>query len=409
MDPINSLGHFMQNAARAKIGLAVSGGGDSMALMHAAIALKQTGLDFAVATVDHGLRKAAADEAKFVASICDQHDIQHSTLHWTPGQPRNNLMSRARDARYDLLANWAKSLGIQTVLLAHTAEDQAETFLIRLARGSSAHGLAAMQATHYTHEIIWGRPFLGLTRVSLRQFLQNRGADWIDDPSNDNPQFTRILFRQSQPVLDDLGLTKNRLIQTAQNMARVRDAIDHYTDDLANRTVSQIHGAIKIDRPEFDAAPDEIRLRLLSKSLQWVAQSTYAPRQTALLSLLNAPTPSRHTQNGCIIRWNTKTIFIAREWQAIADLTVPSTAIWDRRWRLIGAPVDAQIGPIGPNGLKNWPDWQAMGLWRDAALCLPGVFKNGILHQIPFDPANPVRAELITNDMIKSTADGITA
>ena len=192
----------------APLGLAVSGGGDSLALLHLARALN---LHISVATVDHNLREGSRAEAEFVAALCQSFGIPHKILTWQSWNGRGNLQDQARRARYQLLAQWAESLGLEAIALGHTRDDLAETFLMRLGRSAGLDGLCAMQAKRSYLSKIWLRPLLEVPRVSLRDFLQTQGHDWLEDPSNDNAKFDRIRIRKAMVSLDELGLDSANL------------------------------------------------------------------------------------------------------------------------------------------------------------------------------------------------------
>ena len=149
----------------------------------------QTGASLAVATVDHGLRPESAAEAEGVARICAAWDIPHQTRTLTGLEGSSNLAARAREARYDALATWADALKMRPVLLGHTMDDQAETVLMRLGRGSGVEGLSGMPATMNWRGVTFLRPLLQVRRFQLRNFLVERGIQWAEDPTNSDPAY----------------------------------------------------------------------------------------------------------------------------------------------------------------------------------------------------------------------------
>src|SRR5690606_38404014 len=160
-------------SAPERIGVAVSGGSDSMAALHLLTAF---GLKVEAATVDHGLRPEAATEAETVARACAALSVPHETLRWTDGPAATgNLMEQARLARYRLLAGWALRRGLTQVAIAHTADDQAETFLMRLAREAGLDGLAGMRSTWEQDGVTFIRPLLVIGRADLRGYLSRHG------------------------------------------------------------------------------------------------------------------------------------------------------------------------------------------------------------------------------------------
>ena len=138
---------------------------------------------FAV-TVDHNLRSNSFQEANFVKKLCVEYRVDHSILK-IKDQVAGNLQSWARENRYRLIAEWAYQKGIKSVFLGHTLDDQAETFLLRLARGSGIDGLSAMSPKSYRNGICWLRPLLNISRKDLRIFLDDQEIPYVDDPSND--------------------------------------------------------------------------------------------------------------------------------------------------------------------------------------------------------------------------------
>ena len=196
IEPLDRLcGH-----AAGPVCVAVSGGGDSLALLLVAADWAQRrGRRLVALTVDHGLRPEAAEEACFVSNIADRLGVPHRTLRWQTPEPGQ---SKARQARHDLLAAAARETGSVLILTAHTLDDQAETFLIRARAGSGWYGLAGIQplalspADEPGVPVLVGRPLLSVPRAALRDMLREHGQDWVEDPSNDNPAYERVRMRQ---------------------------------------------------------------------------------------------------------------------------------------------------------------------------------------------------------------------
>jgi tRNA(Ile)-lysidine synthase len=199
----------------SRLGVAVSGGGDSIALLLLAQLWGQAnGVTIVGATVDHGLRSDAATEAAFVGEVCVNHNIAHEILKWDE-KPQGNVQGAARAARYKLLAGWATRQNLDAVLLGHNSDDQAETFLMRLARGSGVDGLSTMNFDWTDQSVRWLRPVIAASRDSLRQWLTVRGQTWVEDPSNEDLRFERVRLRKSMENMDKVGLDRKRLVDTA--------------------------------------------------------------------------------------------------------------------------------------------------------------------------------------------------
>jgi tRNA(Ile)-lysidine synthase len=354
---------------RSRLVLAVSGGPDSTALLllHVrARALDPTLPDAVAVTVDHGLRPEAAAEARLVAALAARHGLPHRTLRWAGDKPAANLQAEARRARYDLLFDAARDLGCDTVVTAHHADDQAETFLARLARGSGVIGLAAMAPRRAVDGLLLARPFLDLPKSRLLATLRAAGETWIDDPSNADPRFDRARWRAAAPVLADLGLTRDRLVTTTKAMARAASAIEAQVD-AALATGVEVHPAgWAAVRPEIVASlPEEIRLRLLSRLIRAVGGAPYGPRLDRLEAIATAfdgcdptATVAARTLGGARIEQRRGRIWIAAEAGRGAP---PSLRLepGDRgRWRgrrvelTREAPHPLTIAPLGPDGRR---------------------------------------------------------
>lgn len=367
------------------IGVAVSGGGDSVALL---LLLHQMavaqGRVIQAATVDHGLRAEAAAEAAGVADLCAGLGISHRTLRWVwDGQ--GNLPDRARRGRMTLLAAWAHEVGLRDVALGHTSDDQAETLLMRLARGSGVDGLSCMPARRDALGVTWHRPLLAAGRGELRAFLSARGIGWVDDPSNEDPGYDRVKARQALAVLEPLGLTVPVLVQTAERMALARAVLDDAVLALAGRAVTVQAGDVLIDRRELAQARTETRMRLLSGAMRWITTSDYRPRWQALVAAYDAVCGDRaHALAGCLFLPTKTHLRLTREYQAVRDATSMTDDLWDGRWRLNGPHTTLyQVRATGEDGLAQCPDWRAGGLPHRAAIATPSVWDDRLLVAAP--------------------------
>ena len=336
----------------AALGLAVSGGSDSMALLHlaadwAARAGTGRGVALSVVTVDHGLRPEAQDEAGLVGYTARRLGLSHETLRWSWDR-HGNVQDAARRARYRLLADWARERGLEGVLLGHTRNDQAETLLMRLARGSGVDGLAAMAPERLAHGQRFLRPLLDVERYALRRYLNARGGRWADDPTNDDPGFDRVRTRRA---LAELDLDQERLAETAARMADAREALEQMTRHVAAPHLALDMGDLTFPQDAFAAAPAEIRHRLLAHLLRWRTRSPYRPRYRALRALAEGLVRGRGgTLHGCFVSVRRGTIRIAREYAAVSGLSAPPDALWDGFWRLEAGPGAAQADRVGALG-----------------------------------------------------------
>lgn len=377
--------HFGADAPD-RLGVAVSGGGDSLALLSLAKDWRaHGGPSVHVVTVNHGLRSEAATEAAGVARICGDLGLPHETVCWTGWGGQGNLSDQARRARYRLLADWARRLDLGDVLLGHTLDDQAETFLMRLARGAGLDGLAAMRTRWLQDGIRFHRPLLGQTRAGLRSVLVARGLDWIEDPSNDDPAYARVKARQAMAALDPLGLTSGRLAEVAQHLADVRRTLYAYALGATHDHVRVEAGDLLLARDGLASLPDEVARRLLQAILAWISGPGYGPRGQAVTQMLEAARAGETmTLQGCLMLPEANALRFTREYRAVAGLRVPVDVLWDGRWMASGPPTEgAEIAPIGAAGLRACPDWREGGLPYASALACPGVWHGDALISAP--------------------------
>lgn len=255
--------------------LAVSGGPDSVALMWLAARWRRSlkrGPALTVVTVDHGLRSEAAREAREVKRLAALLDLPHKTLRWTGDKPKAGLPAAARDARYALLAKAARKLGAAHVMTAHTRDDQAETVLMRMARGSGLTGLAAMSAGTKRDDIEIVRPLLRIPKSQLIATLDRAKVGYATDPTNTDPGFTRPRLRALMPALAAEGMDSRNLQRLAARMARADAALELMADGaerfLALRNPGRSPDAI--DAVAFMGLAEEIRVRLLLRMINAV-------------------------------------------------------------------------------------------------------------------------------------------
>jgi tRNA(Ile)-lysidine synthase len=255
--------------------LSVSGGPDSTALMWLAARWRKSlarGPKLIAVTVDHGIRTDSAAEARVVAKLARNLGIPHRTLRWTGKKPSTGLQEAARAARYRLLAEAARKAGASAILTAHTLDDQAETVLIRLTRGSGLTGLAGMRRSRSMPEPVSGlrldRPLLSVPKSRLIATLEAEHVPFAQDPSNADPRFMRARLRRLMPKLAEEGLDARRLALLAARLARAEEALSLLAQQLYE-TMARQSGR----RTSFPAAdllelmPGELSLRLLGRAI----------------------------------------------------------------------------------------------------------------------------------------------
>jgi tRNA(Ile)-lysidine synthase len=294
-----------------KIGVAVSGGPDSMALCRLTCDwAKERDLLPVGLTVDHRLRPQAAIEAEQVRKWLEGFGMQHETLAWDKGEFVKHLdrspQAAARDARFSLLCQWCKDNDATALMTAHHADDQAETFLYRLIRGSGVDGLAAMAAEKLRNEVRLLRPLLGVTKADLIATCAAFDQRWVVDPSNAEEAFARVRLRKIMAALEEEGLHRDRLLKTVAHMQRAKVAIDRAVDELMHRVCNRLDsGQLEIDILALRDAPEEVALRFLTRCLMDISGAVYPPRFDSLIGVyrgIGTDTWSDRTLHGCQLR-----------------------------------------------------------------------------------------------------------
>ncbi len=287
--------------------LAVSGGGDSIALMHLAArwAKKNRKAPPVILTVDHGLRAGSASEARKVKAVARKLGLAAHILAWKSAKPRGDIEAAARAARYRLMGAWCAKNGIAALYVGHTEDDQAETFLLRLARGSGLDGLTAMRACAPFPDpafsgIRLARPLLELNRADLRAWLIAAGQGWSEDPMNGEARFARVRMRGALAALEEAGLSRGRICDAARHLLRAREALEMVTDAVLLRCCHAEKELVALDALALAAAPREVGLRALATTLMRVSGQAYRPRFEALERLFDR-LGSRELGGGCTL------------------------------------------------------------------------------------------------------------
>ena len=345
---LSKLGPF-ENAPR--LAVAVSGGPDSLALVFlAAEWCRARNGEVIALTVDHQLRTESAAEAAQVAAWMADYGIAHRILAWEGPKPTTGIQEAARQARYQVLTTWCRTQGILHLLLGHHADDQAETVVFRADRHSGPDGLAGMAALVELPYLRLLRPLLNLRSDTLRRDLQQRGQNFLNDPSNTNPRFTRARLRKTMyetARLDAISLARESGARRILNENQT-------TSILAARATVDPHGFVALDVTDLDSTDDTSLIQILRRIALCVGTQGYPPRTERLQSLmiwlrqgLANPSASRQcTLGGCCwsLRRFQKTLqlMVCREPGACAPaLPVPSLSsgtvtsqavLWDERF-----------------------------------------------------------------------------
>ncbi len=310
------LADFMQKYQNCGLAVAVSGGADSMALLHMLVAI---GLKPAVLHVNHKLRASADMEEKYIVDLCKKLDLPCKTFDWSDEKPESNLESAARDARYKMMTDWCNENGIKILMTAHHADDQIETFLMNLARGSGVYGLAAMRAESDRGGVKIVRPLLKVFRSELEKYCADNNIEYFTDEMNSDEKYTRVRIRKNRHLLTDiLGISDDRILLAIENLGRTRAALDVQITNHESRITIENGRAVFNDSFLFDE-PLDIRLKLLGRLVQNIGGNDYQPRLNSLeraLSMLGAN--SKFTLGGCTLRRYGDKILIVPQGESVS-------------------------------------------------------------------------------------------
>jgi tRNA(Ile)-lysidine synthase len=383
-----------------RIALAVSGGPDSLALTHLVSQWREargTGPVLSVLTVDHGLRSGSSEEAETVGRVASALGLLHATLHWEKeGIPSTRLQAQARTARYNLMAAYCHAHDIPALVTAHHLDDQAETFLMRLKRGSGLDGLAAIPETGSWAGIAIVRPLLDVPKGRLVATLDAAGLSFVSDPSNADPRFERVRIRERSDALSLLGLTPEALALSARRLRRAREALDAAARDfIVQYGATSEAGYATIDRAALATVPREIALRALSQLIAAVGGGE-TPVQLAklekLLAALEARSDKAHTLGRCRLETFSSRLRLFREVRGgglpVARLRPGERALWDNRFTIeLGAtaPETITVRALGEPGLRALRDRSEVvsSLPRLAGRTLPSCWRGEVLIGLP--------------------------
>jgi len=383
-----------------RVALAVSGGPDSLALMHVAArwrAERDDGPELSVLTVDHGLRPGSRDEALMVGRAAGALGLPHAILTWErQGDAGTSLQARARVARYDLMAAYSHAHDIPALVTAHHLDDQAETFLMRLKRGSGLDGLAAIPEEGVWAGLILLRPLLDVPKARLVATLEDAGLAFAIDPSNADPRFERARMRGAADALAKLGLAPAAVALSARRLRRARAALDAGACDFLSRHAETSEaGYAVIDQVALTSAPEEIVLRALSRLIAAVGggeDPVQLAKLEALLGALKAGPDKAHTLGRCRIAPHAGRLGIFREMRkaGLPALTLQpgERMLWDNRFRLeLGQaePAAVTVRALGEPGWRELQEREALpqSLPRLAARTLPACWRGERLLGLP--------------------------
>ncbi|TGP25101.1 MULTISPECIES: tRNA lysidine(34) synthetase TilS [unclassified Mesorhizobium] len=392
---------------------AVSGGSDSTALLF----LLKHHLDrtlpaatLLAVTIDHDLRPGSAAEAQAVARLCAGHGIAHRTLVWSGRKPSTGLPAAAREARYRLLAEAAEAEGIRLILTGHTADDQAETVLMRQARDEGAReddthdgrGLAGMApATLYNWRTWIARPLLGTRRAALREMLKRRGIGWAEDPTNVDQRFERPRLRMSLAGGDGEARAEQAITKAGQAAAEREELGRRAAALIGALASSPASGLIRLDRVFADGEDGEAAvyaLRILLAAVGGVSFLVDEARCRALFERLRSGALCA-TLSRTVVDARRTGIFLHREARDLPAVQAADQAVWDgrRRITLSDRSDGLVIAPAGSAAASRYaPEGDVpASVLRRALAAEPALWRGGERLDFAGGGATPPAAAII--------------
>ena len=402
---------FAPLARFPRVALAVSGGPDSLALLHLAAqwrAARSERPDLVVLTVDHGLRADSQGEALLVSRAAELAGLTHTTLLWEHGPVDEGVQARARAARYDLMAAYAHAHDIPALVTAHHLDDQAETFLMRLARGSGLDGLSAIPQEGSWAGLALLRPLLDVPKARLKAAVEAAGIAYVTDPSNVDPKFERGRLRGAMETLASFGITPEAIALSAKRLRRARAALDAAAVDfIAHHAETSAAGYASLDASALGALPEEVALRALSQILATIGgrmEPLRLAKLEALYAALKEAPDKAQTLGGCHIVPRVGRWFVFREMRHEGlpelELSPGERTLWDNRFAIeLGAGEQAPISvrALGEEGVRVLKEREAMpaSLPGPAAQALPACWRGARLLCLPdFGQDEPCLASL---------------
>ena len=295
----------------------ISGGPDSLALASITKLInKENNYKFYFALVDHGIRKNSSKEAQKVKKILKRRKIDITILK-NKIKITNNIQKKAREVRYDLLVNFCKKKNAKSLVVAHHQDDQVETFLIRLSRGSGVEGLSSMkEMTSLNNGIRLIRPLLDFRKSELTRIAKREFGKIINDPSNKNKKFLRTNIRDLKKDLVNKGINIEKITRSIKNLALTKDAIDFYVAKSIKKFVSFQKKTTVLNLVKFKKEPQEIRFRIINNIVKRRSNNYYPPRSKKVLNLIDGFQSNRIkkcTLGGCIFEKKKSLLYVSKE------------------------------------------------------------------------------------------------
>lgn len=385
-----------------RIAVALSGGADSLTLT---LLLKQwcaaRGISIVALTLDHGLRPESRNEAETVQKWMKAQNIEHHILSWRSSVSGTGLQEKARIGRYDELSKWCHKQQISTLVVGHHLEDQIETFLYRLTKGSGLDGLACMSQKIPRNGLNIIRPLLYTSKQQLISTLKGYGHPWIEDPTNKNQAYTRNRLRTLLPSLKRKGFSSSFWVQHFKNLGQKRHLHDcKLTSFLKTSITLHPEGFFSCSPtlfkslPLLDNNPFISPLKVLERLLRALSGAVYPPRSKTLRTLLEtlrSPSFSGVSCAGCLIyEWKGVLVF-QREPHALGTAQILCENIksriylWDKTTTITLPPYSSIIvKALGEEPLKNLDFLKGLShIPRRVKTILPSIWQNDTLMAVP--------------------------
>lgn len=384
---------FKLDALPAAIAVAVSGGSDSMALcLLAKKWCDKNAIKLVALTVDHGLRPEAGIEAQNVGAWLGVHGIEHHVLKWLGPYPDAGIQQSARAARYALLIEQCEALEIEHILLGHQLEDQLETTLMRLSKGSAVQGLAAMHVLSKRGPVTLVRPLLDIQREGLREFLDDCEQSWVDDPSNENPKYTRTKLGDLLRQMTNLpGSGIEAIALASKRLQRADAALECVTSELLSSLVNiSPYGFVSFPLDFYKSAPEEITLRFLERVFAYVRGSEKRPMLSSLENLYFTICQNEElkaaTLSGCQLKKYNNCWIVCREpgrtGMPIMTFEAGPTIVWDDRFIVVDHAAQNESGEQFSLTIRRLGDdgWRILTKSKDFDLkfSAPNIVKKNL-------------------------------
>lgn len=370
--------------------VAVSGGSDSMALVHAILKFyPHTRISMRAVTFDHQLRPDSSSEANQVKLWMNDLEVSHKVLCWDGEKPTSDIMRRARSARYQAIESWMKKNDLKYLFLAHHLDDVLETLFMRLLKKTGAEGLDALWKRRVFGGVTLLRPFLAVKKDALKSFLSQKEVSWIEDPSNQNTKFARPLVRlilENQKLKNFLNKYYPSFVCFASLSRRLRETL------VQKSIVYHRYGYVSLDGVILDKLPSHIVLDLVRYLIQKFRQLEYPPKRIQIETLLKAMEKGA-TLKGCYLRRLKGKIILMREWQKSEEFSLPLATkgeiVWDQRFK-IKFSESTKPYTLKALGLNGWKRVVAktngtldLEIPFPVILTLPSLWNGDMLVEVP--------------------------